>query len=91
MSCQIDPMRMSCINIHHHQRISSLIANPFIAYVGIERNFTIPFLEELLNLPQWFSSRRHTKLASQFMAAQKVTFPISQNSMPSWALLTSLC
>lgn len=64
MSCQIDPMRMSCINIHHHQDISSLIANSFIAYVGIEKNFTILFLEELLNVLESFSSRRHTKLAS---------------------------
>lgn len=91
MSCQIDPMSMSCINIAHHQHISSLIVNSFIAYVGTESNFTIPFLEELLNLPQWYSSRRQTKLALQFMAAKKVTSPISQNSTLSWALPTSLC
>jgi len=76
-------MRMSCINIHNHPHISSLIAHSF--------NFTILFLEELLNLPQTFSSRRHTKVASRFVAPEKVTSSISQNSAPSWALLTSLC
>lgn len=69
VSCQIDPMRMSCITINHHQHISPLIANSFIVYVGIERNFTFLFLEGLLNLPQWLSSSRHSKLAPQFMLA----------------------
>lgn len=61
VSCQIDPMRMSCINTDHHQHIFSLTANSFIADVGIERNVTIPFIERPLNLPQWFSSRMPTK------------------------------
>lgn len=51
VSCQTDLMRMSCINTDHHQHISSLIDNSFIGDVGIERDFTIPLLEKLLNLP----------------------------------------